>query len=344
VNPVPSAAHASLLAVPILATLAALSLTGPLPAVSSPAPSVTAPSPTGRRITVADGPVRVGARIVVGLAGWPAGTVQLELCGNGARRGVRDCAVTAAAHVYVPPSGGATVQITVPAPPVGCPCVLRAGVVGGGPATAVPVRVSGVAAPPAAEPDAAPGLRIAELRVAGPRDRDRWAGLFGLPTRITVELSVHNAGDTEVVPAATLLTGRPDRVTTIVGPPRLGPIPAGATRTYVIDVPLDAPAVGRYAVHGQVGRSDAAGGDTRAATSGDLRTAPGGGPGPQVPAGTGRAGTAAEFVAETSVYPWGLPALAALLLLARPAGRALRRWAGRRRVDFRRRKISIWPR
>ncbi|MDG4830889.1 hypothetical protein O7627_16455 [Solwaraspora sp. WMMD1047] len=337
-NPVRSAAYPSLLAVPILATtLAAVSLAGPSPAAPLvAAPSPVSPSPAGNQITVADGLVRVRDRIVVGLAGWPAGTVQLELCGNAARRGVRDCAVAAAVHVYVPPSGSATVQFTVPEPPVGCPCVLRASAVGGPVAAAVPVRVSGITAPPAAEPGVPAGLRIAELRIAGPRGRDRLTGLFGLPTRITVELSVHNAGDTVVVPATTLLTGRPDRVTTIVGPPRLGAIPAGATRTYLIDVPLGAPAVGRYAVHGQVGQPGAAGGGPR--------TAPGGGPGANVPAGTGRTDTGAGFAAETSVYPWGLPALAALLLLARPAGRALRRRIGWRRVDFRRREISIRPR
>ncbi|MDG4764042.1 hypothetical protein O7632_07975 [Solwaraspora sp. WMMD406] len=247
----------------------------------------------------------VGDRLTVTLTGWPAGNIQLDVCGNQADRGSLDCATLAAHHRHLAGPDPVTTSITVVAPPVACPCVVRArsldpaatgaatGAVTGDPVTGVAsLGIVGLVVP-AAPVDPDPGqLRITGLTVR-PAGWD-WPALFALPSRLLVEVDLHNDGPaTAVDPRLAVLVGRPGQATLIVEPPQVPVLAAGERRAVRIAVPVDAPVYGRYAVHGQL----------------DWAVGPGG------HAGIPYAGTPVVFVAETERYPWGWAALAGVLLL-----------------------------
>ncbi|MDI5940943.1 hypothetical protein QLR68_22950 [Micromonospora sp. DH15] len=74
------------------------------------APGAAGAPKDGPGVTLPAGPLRVGQRVLVGLDGWPAGTVQVEVCGNAARRGLsgglRWSASPWADTCCSPPAGG----------------------------------------------------------------------------------------------------------------------------------------------------------------------------------------------------------------------------------------------
>ncbi|MBO4165346.1 hypothetical protein [Micromonospora antibiotica] len=267
-------------AVALLAVAAALA-----PAPGTPAPAGT-PAGGGPGVTVPAGMLRVGQRMLVGLDGWPAGTVQAEVCGNAARRGALDCATGAATHGQVPPSGRATLPVLLVAPPVACPCVLRVRTPTGTATAVADLTLAGVTAP-AAAPIAPPELTLVALRAV---DRSGPRGWFGLPGELAVRITLHNTGPQEITdPAFALTVGPPGRARTIVAAPALGTIAAGQTREYHVPVPTDAAPFGRYEVDGRIA----------------------------VP------GRPLAFTVAATRWPWGLPVAAAVLtvvlLLARPA-------------------------
>ncbi|WP_433493456.1 hypothetical protein ACQP26_17950 [Micromonospora sp. CA-248089] len=263
---------------PVLPAAAAiLALAAPVPAPPSNAAGTAATArPT---ITVPSGPVAVGQRVTVTLRGWPAGPAHLTVCGNDARRGALDCANEHATTVQVA-AGTAVAPIVLDAPPVACPCVLRAGQLTGVAQVTAALPLSGVTAAPAPAPATAPRLHLDELGVAGRSPLRTW---FGLPETLTVRVALRNAGPADVVePPFTLLFGRPGRAQTIVAAPPLGTIGAGQTRTYEIPVPVDVAVLGKHELHGRV----------------DV---------PEQPV---------AFVVETSRHPWGLLGAAAVLVAA----------------------------
>ena len=193
-------------------------------------------------LTVTGSEPQVGEKLTFSLEGWPAGTVHAELCGNEAARGSTDCATSSAVQFYVPASGKATGRLTVVAPPVACPCVLRVTTLGPAPTTrTVPVALKGVTAEAPAE--TAPGrLRVAELEVVSTGGR---AALLGLADEMVVRVGLRNEGTAEVGDATMhLLTGRPGRAGEVVPAPQLGVIAPGQTREYLIRVPVGAPVFG----------------------------------------------------------------------------------------------------
>jgi hypothetical protein len=264
--------------------LVAVTVIGPRAAATArPAPAVaatvtSAPVTPAPMLTVAPVTGPTGARFLVTLTGWPSGTVQLELCGNAARRGSLDCASAAAVQLYLPASGTGSAHLTVVPPPVGCPCVVRATSVTGGLVRTVPVASAGLPSAEPLAPEPVAQLRVTELTIVADGGR---AAYFAFPGELLLRLTVRNDGAAPAEPTLSLLVGRPDRVDTIVEPPPLGTIDAGESRSYLLSVPLPAPVHGKYAVHGRI-----VGGERPV-----------------------------EFVAETEHRPWGLIALAGLVLL-----------------------------
>ncbi|WP_432897283.1 hypothetical protein ACQP1S_19240 [Micromonospora matsumotoense] len=242
----------------------------------------------GPGVTLPAGALRVGQRVLVSLDGWPAGTVQIEVCGNAAQRGALDCATGAATHGQVPPVGRATLPVLLAAPPVACPCVLRVRTPTGTATAVADLTLAGVTAP-AVAPTAPAELTLVALRAA---DRSGPRGWFGLPGVLAVRITVHNPGPQEITdPAFQLTVGPPGRARTIVAAPAVGTIAAGQTREYHVAVPTDAAPFGRYEVDGRIA----------------------------VP------GRPLAFTVSAARRPWGLPVAAAVLtvvlLLARPARR-----------------------
>lgn len=188
-----------------------------------------------------------------------------------------------------------TGRLTLAAPPVACPCVIRARTLDPGtPDNAAPtpvtstvaIDITGLTAPVAPATANPARLRLDGVTVA-PADRG-WSTLFALRGAVVLDVDVRNDGPSDVdTPRLSLLTGRPGRATVIADAPEIAPLPAGERRTVRIVVPLDGPLYGRYAVHGQfhVGAPDDA-------------AAPG-----------------VAFVAEAERYPWGWAAVAGGLIL-----------------------------
>ncbi|MFX0595045.1 hypothetical protein [Melissospora conviva] len=247
-----------------------------LTALAGAAPAVAAEP----ALTVAEESVRAGDKLSFALRGWPAGTVHAELCGNEAARGSTDCATSAAVQFYVPATGKASGRLTVVAPPVACPCVLRVTTLGAAPTTrTAPVALKGVKVEAAVETVAPARLRVADLAVVSTGGR---AALLGWSDEMVVRVALRNEGTVAVTDATMhLLTGRPGRAGEVVPAPQLGVIAPGQTREYLIRVPVGAPVFGAYEL------------------SGEVRTA----------------GGKAAFVAEAESYPWALVALPGLLLL-----------------------------
>ncbi|MFI9639276.1 hypothetical protein ACIG87_04285 [Micromonospora sp. NPDC051925] len=265
---------------------------GPASAAPDDGPGLTSPA-DGPGVTLPVGALRVGQRVLVGLDGWPAGTVQAEVCGNAARRGALDCAAGAATHGQVPPSGRATLPVRLAAPPVACPCVLRVRTPTGTVAAAADLTLAGVTAPTVA-PDVPAELTLVAL-VADDRSGPR--GWFGLPGELTVRITLHNPGSEEVTdPPFQLTVGPPGQARTIVAAPTLGTIPAGQTRDYQVRVSTGAAPFGRYEVEGRIA----------------------------VP------GRPLAFTVQAARRPWGLPVAAAILTALLLLGRPARRSAGRR--------------
>lgn len=260
---------------PLVSAVAALlTLAATAPVATAP---VAAPQP---RIVVPAGPLAVGGQITVTLHDWPAGTMQLEICGNNARRGALDCANEQAIHVQVRAAAPAVTPLLLAAPPVACPCLLRGRTATGAVPATVDLPLIGVTAPPAPAPAGAPELVIDDLRIA---ERNPLRAWFGFPEEVTVHLALRNPGPASVdEPTFTLLFGRAGRAHTIVPAPTLGTIGAGETRDYRIQVPTDLAVIGKHELHGRI----------------DVPDRP------------------VAFVVETTRYPWGLLILAAILIVA----------------------------
>ncbi|MFY1698015.1 hypothetical protein [Solwaraspora sp. WMMA2101] len=244
---------------------------------------------TAPQVAVAPTDAPVGAPVTVTLTGWPTGTVQLEICGNQARRGALDCAAGAARQLYVADPQPLAARLTVAAPPVACPCVVRARTLAPDAAASVvgtaAIDVTDLTAPVApAGPDRT-GLRLTGLSVA-PAERD-WATVFALRGEIVIDVDLRNDGTAEVGAAQlSLLTGRPGRPTSVVEATDVAPLPAGRGTTVRIVVPVDGPLYGRYAVQGRLTTAD--------------------------PVGDA---DAVVFEVQTERYPWGWAALAGLLVV-----------------------------
>ncbi|WP_306205936.1 class E sortase [Actinoplanes sp. RD1] len=217
-----------------------------LVALAAPAPAAAA----GPSIVTEAGEARPGESVGVRLSGWPAGVVTVALCGNGAHDGSADCAMTTASSASVPASGSVQLTVRPSAPPVGCPCVLRAMTVTGDRSATTPIEVTGVA-------DAATvatGNETARLSVTDARVRNEWglSALLGGPARRVLEVTVRNDG-TAPAPATDLALdlGR------AAGRQALAPVPvvalaAADARTVEVPFTVSAPAIGRYTITGNV--------------------------------------------------------------------------------------------
>lgn len=200
-------------------------------ALAAPAPSVTADR---ARATTGD-------RVLVRLAGWPPGTVTVEVCG--AR-----CAVDTAVQTYVPRSGTAGVPLTVAAPPGGCPCTVRATSLDRATTAATPLDVTS-ATPPAVVPPVGGVLAVVEASLDGGRS---WRARLGWPAPRTLVLRLRNDTAVAAPVALSLAAGRGAHPTGFVAAPDVPDLAPGEERTVSVPVDLPAPAVGTHTVAAEV--------------------------------------------------------------------------------------------
>ncbi|MBB2942541.1 LPXTG-site transpeptidase (sortase) family protein [Actinoplanes lutulentus] len=247
-------------------------------------------SAAGPAITVDQKTTLIGDTITVSLTGWPAGVVTASLCGNEARDGSADCAVQSASSTSVPATGKAGLRLRVSAPPVGCPCVVRASTITGEKIADTPIDVTDVA--DAATVTATTG--DAELTVLDAGVRNRWTlwSLLGGTAYRTMTVTVRNEG-TAASPGSELSLdlGRAAGSEAMKALP-IGPLAPGAELRLEIPFAVAAPAAGRYQLTGRI---------------------------------DGTAGTEATFTTSTAVWPWLLLLVPLGLILIVRAAASLKR-------------------
>jgi len=241
--------------VPLLVMATGLVLAAQL---APPGAGVAGAEVKGAVIVVSPSTVAVGDRLRVDLSGWPEGVVTASVCGNAAQRGSTDCDQIGGGSIRVPANGSETMTIDVLAPPVGCPCVVRATTTLGDVVRTAPITVLGVStgvdiAPPSGPADAS-SLRVtSQLRNADVPWPKSWAAAFGGTAYKELVLTMRNGGE---LPLAGLrVAGRVGRSGTDEGEPidaEVPMLPPHSTRALVVPVLLSAPVYGDYTVQGAI--------------------------------------------------------------------------------------------
>ncbi|MEV6810813.1 hypothetical protein [Micromonospora sp. NPDC051296] len=206
------------------------------------------PAPAHPQLVVDRAEAKPGERVLVGLTGWPTGTVVIELCGAGTPP---SCAVDTSVQTHLPTGGAGGAPLTVVVPPAGCPCQVRVTTLDRRFTATVPLVVTGATSPPASNVRQMATRPPAVTEAHVERDGG-WAGQFGAPARRTVVLRLRNE---ESVPAAVALSfsvGRDAIPTGFVAPPVVPDLAAGEERVIRVPVTLPAPAVGGYQIRGEI--------------------------------------------------------------------------------------------
>jgi hypothetical protein len=179
-----------------------------------------------------------GDEVLVTGGGWPNGaSLVVELCGQGGLRATLDCDVSRQRTAGVGPSGTFTVTLTLGRPPVPCPCVVKATDQASRVAATAPLAVAGIPTVPLtdAERHSARTLEISSIEITG---GGRWAELFGAGGRRILEVTLVNTGPAAIdAPKVTIAWGPGSRPDGFVPPPETEPMASGDTQT--LTVPLD---------------------------------------------------------------------------------------------------------
>lgn len=202
------------------------------------------------RITLDRSEVAPGEPVVVTFEGFESQFVNIVVCGNLAYRGATDCNVTAGVSKETSGSGRPKlVQLIAHAPPVHCPCIVRATASSGDDFAVAPIAISGhptgdlVGAPDGplvdveVEATEAPGGLLSSLRSA-----------LGGPTRYEATVSVRN-NSTETLTKLDLrgsVGHWSDDDAVQLGLDAPGALEPGQTWTHEVVAEVSPPAVGRY--------------------------------------------------------------------------------------------------
>lgn len=209
-----------------------------------------------------------GDKVVVSIENFESAWVTVVLCGNEARRGAGDCAMPSGRGIETRVGEPAMLELTVSAPPVPCPCVVRAVGRDTTELAVAPFEVVGHPVADVVEGQSLEGLVDTDLQVVESPDNLLGAARASLggATRYSVTVSVRNRS-TETL-TAVRVTGdarRGDEVTSTLDFGVPGPIPPGQTWRSTIVVELGAVSVGE--VQWQVVTSGAGSSTTTAITT-----------------------------------------------------------------------------
>jgi hypothetical protein len=268
-----------------------------------PAAPAVAAGAAGTQPQVVVNPVAAapGARVLVTGRGFPpTSDVQAQICGDRAAQGSVDCDLSASQEVATTQDGRFQLTLVVTMPPKPCPCVVM---VLDFALTATPTTPFTVIGAPTAPTPLSP-VEPLEVRKAVVEGHGPWTSWFGAAPQRTLVLTVHNPDQTSYLKPPLLLqvgSGATPSSREATRAP-LASIGPGRTRTYRVPLTFPVLAVGDQPVHGVLGSP----------------------------------GLTTTFTVHTSMVPWGLVAVLALLVLL---AIALVAWAVRRR----RRHLRVGP-
>ena len=220
----------------------------------------TAPTAT----SVEDGPIvgvtpptaKPGDTVRVNLNNWKVPLVLVSICGDGARRGSQDCDNVGSTGVSISATGEGSELMTV-APPVGCPCVVRATTPDNAIVRLAPIEVVGW---PVLTPGQRPGDPFAtasasQVQVSAQlvTDHPSLASWFGGAMSRSLRITIHNRGPSAVTNLViTASAGRDIDSGQVLEMPHVGTIAAGRARVVTVPLSFAGPIYGRYVVSGQV--------------------------------------------------------------------------------------------
>jgi sortase A len=212
----------------------------------------------GAVIEVTPASVSPGEDVKVFLSGWPQGVVTASACGNNAQRGSTDCDQIGGGSTRVGTSGTETLVTTVLAPPVGCPCVIRATTATGDVVRTAPIDIvgveQGVNLPPVSQLPDPSALHVrAEIRDANIPLPESWYPPFAGPTKRVLVLTMTNSSSADI--AGLRVAGAVGHHKAAEGEPiaaSIDSIPPGATRRVRVPFDVGAPVWGRYDVTGSI--------------------------------------------------------------------------------------------
>jgi hypothetical protein len=184
-------------------TVPASTVLDTIPPGGSALPTTTAPpvSLTGPSVTVAPAAVKLGQRVLFSIIGFQSATVTATICGNNALRGSVDCDQPHGASIgTLRPGAKVSDYLTVGAPPMPCPCVVRVANDTGDEVATAPLKIVGhktarLVQPPAANVDNS----LVKLSITATQvNRGFWraaAGNLGGSITYDVTVSVQNRTD-----------------------------------------------------------------------------------------------------------------------------------------------------
>jgi hypothetical protein len=159
-------------------------------------PSDAQPSTTVPAITITRAEVSVGDRVQLTVSGFKAQIVTISICGNEARRGSPDCNLIDSKSLELHQDGTPSVtEMVVSAPPVGCPCAVRASSSTNDEVAVAPISLIGVpVAPVIGGPDlSAPLVAVSITTRPVPRGFGAWIrSNLGGATPYEVTVTVKN--------------------------------------------------------------------------------------------------------------------------------------------------------
>ncbi|MDA8267517.1 MAG: hypothetical protein M0013_03965 [Actinomycetota bacterium] len=260
-----------------------------------PAPAAASSLP---RLSATPSAVRPGSVMSIGAYGLnPLTDYQVQICGDAGIRTSADCDLPASTTAATSQAGHFVVELRVAAPPAPCPCVVKAEpLVGRGTLTqqvlTVPITITGASyAPPAAQAvsEGYSGLRVIHAVVVG---SGSWAEWFGATPHRALLVRLRNVS-ADLIPSTpfVLRAGQGPDPSQVVATPVLPPLFPGQTVSYRVPVTFPAMSIGHYEVVGSLGS----------------------------------VGQIVPFTARTTLMPWGLLALAALVVALTVARAVMRR-------------------
>lgn len=207
---------------------------------------------TGPQLSVNRSEAAPGDTVNLAFVGWHARHVDIAVCGNLAKRGSADCNMAGALGNTMVDGERQTTDFLVSAPPVPCPCVIRAWSNATDESAVAPIVITGQPVAPVVDPNAgkAPLDVTIEAEAAPAGFFSALRSALGGPTEYVVTVKVHNPS-TDSFQKVTVAGSAGRSSTRDVASFDLQPTPLASGQTWeaTTHATLPAPVLGSYVWH-----------------------------------------------------------------------------------------------